>query len=164
MFITIQQNDNSNNSKIYIFDVHCLKFPLKPSCCVTFVANVAKDRFVRTLAVLTAEEGSTTELPCGYDLEVKTVYWRKGNSSADSKRITTLYNNGSIIGPPGFDTSWRFNVTSNYSLVINGVRLEDEGLYFCQVVDAALDETFGNYTHFKVNSVSVIDTFVTGRS
>ena len=79
--------------------------------------------------------------------------------------MITLYNNGSIIGPPGFDTSWRFNVTSNYSLVINGVRLEDEGLYFCQVVDTALDETFySNYTYFKVNSVSVIDTFVTGKS
>ena len=118
-----------------------------------------------TLSLLTVERGSSTELPCGYDHEVNTVFWRKENSSAvDAEQIATLYSNGSRIGHPGFDTR-RFDITSNYSLVINDVRLEDEGLYFCQVLDSALDETFGNYTYVKVNSGN-IDTFLTltGRS
>ena len=114
------------------------------------------DIAVWTLPLVSAEVGSSAELACDYAHDVQTMYWSKQNQSGYFERIVTLenyLNNGSRTGL-GYETG-RFEVTNNFSLVINNVKYEDEGRYLCEVLDVATGHVFGNHTDVTVTGKNI---------
>ena len=97
------------------------------------------------------EEGSRAELLCDYQRDAIAVYWKKGNTSSTAVYVIILdlqYNKGQRSGP-GYEEG-RFYMTDNYTLIIEEVRVDDEGRYFCEVSDDLLGKIFRNYTDVAV--------------
>ena len=91
--------------------------------------------------------GAEASLPCQYDQKTYLVRWKK-EEDGDDKTLVTLDLHGNIgeRSGLGYDEG-RFNITENYSLVIQDIGHEDEGTYICAVTDGRV---FRNTTIVKV--------------
>ena len=58
------------------------------------------------------------------------------------------FNVGERVGP-GYDEG-RFNISEDYSLVIEDVEIEDEGRYFCEASDTKTGRNSLNYSDVTV--------------
>ena len=111
----------------------------------------AVDPLVGSVSSVTLKEGSRGELVCNYQRDAIAVYWKKGNTSSTAVYIVILdnkYNKGQRSGPGYVDG--RFDISDNYTLVINDVMIKDEGRYFCEVSDDDLGKLIRNYTDVQV--------------
>ena len=82
------------------------------------------------------EKGSTGLLPCKYERKVSAVTWTKGPSSSEAELLLiydTFKSKWRKWGP-GYEDGY-YNITSNYSLVINSARIENNDRYYCEVSD-----------------------------
>ena len=88
---------------------------------------------------------------CNYQPDALAVYWKKGNTSNTAVYVVILdlqKNKGRRSGT-GYEEG-RFDMTDNYTLVINDVMIKDEGRYFCQVSDDESGTLIRNYTDVQV--------------
>ena len=70
-------------------------------------------------------------VPCNYSgdpSDVTEVFWNKGPTQSTAKNLVHLLVGGSR------NAQGRFNITDDWSLVIDGVEREDHGRYYCEVV------------------------------
>ena len=126
-------------------------FPLTILVLSMVALAEADDPLVGTVSSVTLKEGSRGELICNYQRDALAVYWKKGHSSSTAVHVIILdleYNKGQRSGP-GYEDG-RFNMTDNYTLVINDVMIKDEGRYFCEVSDDDLGKLIRNYTDVHV--------------
>ena len=129
----------------------CYNFPLSAIVLSMVALTEAVDPLVGTVSSVTAKEGSRGELICNYQRDALAVYWKKGNTSSTAVYVVILdleYNKGRRSGP-GF-VEGRFDMTDNYTLVINDVMVKDEGRYFCEVSDHESGTLYRNYTDVQV--------------
>ena len=111
----------------------------------------AVDPLVGTVSSVILKEGSRGELICNYEREALAVYWKKGNTSSTAVHVVILdleYNKGQRSGP-GYEDG-RFDMTDNYTLIINDVMIKDGGRYFCEVSDDESGTLIRNYTDVQV--------------
>ena len=89
-------------------------------------------------------------LPCKIGRTLSTtVYWGIGPNASNVHNIVAYFPAiGKRFGP-GYK-SGLFNVSDHYSLIINNVRIEDEGNYFCEVFDDELGRPVLNQTKLHV--------------
>ena len=106
----------------------------------------AGDNSVMTLPSATFETGSRGSLPCRYVDDIFAVYWRK-KTDAGVTDLVILDNKGQRTNLTDDD---RFNVTDDFSLIIDGVKAGDEGEYICEVLDFATGTISRNETTVTV--------------
>ena len=90
-------------------------------------------------------------LPCKYNDEVSEITWTKGPQIHDAAFLLVyevLRGNWRIWGP-GYD-SGLYNVTNEFSLVINTIAIENTDRYFCEVRDMATRTLFNNHTDVTI--------------
>ncbi|XP_072175783.1 uncharacterized protein [Diadema setosum] len=94
-------------------------------------------------------KGGDIQLPCNLQQEPFAVYWIKENrSDPDQLTYKAIFYNGDfrIIEE-------RFNIITNFSLVITELEVADEGHYRCQVVLESFED-YSNSTLLTVNSMA----------
>ena len=79
------------------------------------------------------------------------VFWNKGTSALTARNLVALdlsVNGGAITGQ-GYDKGL-YNITPDFSLIINRVKVGDEGRFFCEVSDHPFGELFKAYVDVTV--------------
>ena len=110
---------------------------------------------MQTSSQAIVERGGSGRIPCSYQWPVESVTWSRGDSYDQRTDIVTLnLTYGKATSGWGYDEG-RFSVADDFSLLIEDIVVEDEGMYFCTVTDSAVDTPRYNDT-----DVSVIGTFV----
>ncbi|XP_063960354.1 uncharacterized protein LOC135155388 isoform X2 [Lytechinus pictus] len=97
--------------------------------------------------------GSSAILPCQYNHDVYEIYWvyHNGHDESGGDTIVHLdmyFHIGSRCGK-GFEEG-RFNISDDFSLLIEPVMMQDGGLYSCIVTDIASGSSYKNYTDVTV--------------
>ncbi|XP_071483230.1 uncharacterized protein [Diadema antillarum] len=94
-------------------------------------------------------KGEDIRLSCGIQEEPEAVFWVKESISDDQPRTTkATFVEGNFKG-----VEERFDIDKNFSLVINDLKVADEGLYYCQVTLNDF-ENFDNSVFMTVNSMA----------
>lgn len=98
------------------------------------------------------EEGGPAEIPCLIKGKHDAYIWMKGNSVENSTVIASI-----IDGTAGED-NWPFAVSENGTLLIEKVRLKDEGKYFCRA-SSVISECSGDViVHVQGKSLQMTKT------
>ncbi|XP_071485851.1 uncharacterized protein [Diadema antillarum] len=97
--------------------------------------------------------GDQAILRCQYEEAIYIVQWKKGRTKDDSEVLVQIVldrdsNRTQREFPPGYQ-GW-YNMTDNFSLVINSTRIQDGGRYFCLVSDLATSIILSNSTYVDV--------------
>ncbi|XP_072175781.1 butyrophilin-like protein 1 [Diadema setosum] len=94
-------------------------------------------------------KGGDIQLPCSLQEEPFAVYWIKENRSDPDQLIyKAIFYNGDLT-----IIEERFNIMTNFSLVITELEVADEGHYHCQVVLESFKD-YSNSTRLTVNSMA----------
>ncbi|XP_072166141.1 uncharacterized protein [Diadema setosum] len=95
--------------------------------------------------------GKRENLTCQYEKPACAIYWMKGDTCADAEQLIelNLHHETSQRKGPGYDQGW-YNISEDYSLVINSTRKQDRGRYFCVVSDRATGRRLVNSTYVDV--------------
>ncbi|XP_071510272.1 roundabout homolog 2-like, partial [Diadema antillarum] len=95
--------------------------------------------------------GDRATLKCQYEEAVNAVYWLKGDTYADAELLVLLdlFQEISDRKGPGYDQGW-YNISEDYSLVINSTRIQDRGKHFCAVLDLTTGSLLSNSTYVEV--------------
>ena len=129
----------------------CLIFILKVIYAIspTFTA-MAQEPIVGTAPDIHLEKGTRGTLPCKLERDVAMVSWSRGQSpkTADILIMLSLYNEWRKAGPGYIEGL--FDVDTNFSLIIWDVSVEDQGDYFCEVLDLNTGRSFWNSTVVSV--------------
>ncbi|XP_063960355.1 uncharacterized protein LOC135155389 [Lytechinus pictus] len=96
---------------------------------------------------------SSAILPCQYNHAVYEIYWEyhNGNKEHEGEILVNLdmyFNTGKRSGK-GFEEG-RFNISDDFSLLIEPVMMKDGGQYSCIVSDIASGNSYENYTDVTV--------------
>ena len=112
--------------------------------------------YVNTLLEVTLRKGTQGVLPCTFEREVLAVHWNKGPTYFTSETVVLLdlHEQVGTKGGPGYDEG-TFDIDTKSSLLIQDVKMDDAGRYFCAVFDLETERQFHNYT-----DVSVFGTYV----
>ena len=97
-------------------------------------------------------KGTTAHLPCRVDRKIATLNWSKSPSPSSSKEVLiifTFYKDVWTKEGPGYSDG-SYNITSNFSLIINDVRIEDNAHFFCEILDIDTGRNFINQTNVTV--------------
>ncbi|XP_071483910.1 uncharacterized protein [Diadema antillarum] len=116
-------------------------------CFLVIITSSAEEQVVSTKPFVTAYWGRSVELPCQIPRPPLAVFWFQHNFTAapdEDARIVVQNFNGEEIARAGP----RFEITSNFSLTIHDVSVQDETTYSCRV--AWLDDQVTNYTQLRV--------------
>ncbi|XP_063960524.1 uncharacterized protein LOC135155467 [Lytechinus pictus] len=97
--------------------------------------------------------GSSAILPCQYNHDVYEIYWvyQNGHDESGGDTIVKLdvyFDIGKRSGK-GFEEG-RFNISDDFSLLIEPVMMQDYGRYSCIVSDIASGKSYKNYTDVTV--------------
>ncbi|XP_072166122.1 uncharacterized protein [Diadema setosum] len=117
-------------------------------------AEVTEGQDVSTKTFVTAYWGKSVELPCQISRPPYAVFWYQHNFTGapdNNARVVVQNFDGEELARVGP----RFEITSNFSLVIHDVSVEDETTYSCRV--AWFDDQMTSYTHLRV--VALADEF-----
>ena len=97
------------------------------------------------------QKGATGLLPCKYNDDVSAVTWSKGPAiiGADLLLVYDTFLQTWRTWGPGYD-SGLYNVTNEFSLVINTAAIENNDRYFCEVLDVATGRPFSNHTDVTI--------------
>ena len=107
--------------------------------------------FVGTEAQVILRRGSKGLLPCEVRGNIDYVLWKRG-SSDESKAHQIIYTiyvldiNSWKISGPGYE-SGLYNITSNFSLVINNVEIDHEDTYICVIHEVTANVIVTNGTN-----------------
>ncbi|XP_072166125.1 uncharacterized protein [Diadema setosum] len=113
---------------------------------ITSFAEATKGQ-VSTKLFVTAYFGRSVELPCEISRPPYTVFWYQHISSGapdEASRIVVQNINGEDIAT----TEPRFEITSDFSLMIHNVTVQDETTYSCRV--GWFDDQMTRYTQLRV--------------
>ncbi|XP_072181459.1 uncharacterized protein [Diadema setosum] len=104
---------------------------------------------VGTTQIVQGWKGEDIRLPCIFQEQPLGVYWVKKNSS-DPNQVTNkaIFYDGAITLKEE-----RFDIDSNFSLVITDLKVTDEGRYHCQVALHNLQD-YSNSTTLTVSSLA----------
>ncbi|XP_071841842.1 uncharacterized protein [Apostichopus japonicus] len=110
---------------------------------ISALIQVTLNLIVVTPERVAAPLGRSAIIPCTTDQTdepYEVIYWSRGHHPEESEQIVFKRKDT----PPGGIgmTSGHFNITEDGGLVINYMRIEFEGSYVCQVLDAAFDDDF----------------------
>ena len=109
------------------------------------------DVFVDTDKHIALLKGSRGQLPCRVTRQVDSITWSKGQTFV-SARLLLVYQfyegKWSKIGS-GY-TDGLYDIETNFSLVINNVEIQDEGFFFCEILDRETGRSFVNQTELDV--------------
>ncbi|XP_071506537.1 uncharacterized protein [Diadema antillarum] len=124
-------------------DVHTpILFAILLSTCIDFVLTVTSVELV---------EGDQGVIPCGINQRVSVVLWRK--VGAPSNEYLVILNQNDDPGEKsglGYEAGF-FNITNDFSLVINEVKQEDAGQYVCTVFNYAAASTYQIITNVSIH-------------
>ena len=101
------------------------------------------------------EMGDRAELPCRVERVVGLVTWSRGfsPSTADILVRYKFYDNVWTKVGWGYDTGL-YDIHTNFSLVINSVMVDDDdGYFFCEILDRETGLNFWNTTDVIVYGV-----------
>ena len=100
---------------------------------------------------ISLEKGIAGILPCKLNVRPKVVTWKKGTTYSSAKILVAIdkYHNVGKISGPGYEEGL-FNITADYSLVIDNVNIADDGQYFCELLEVDTDTTFQDSTNVTV--------------
>ncbi|XP_071510270.1 uncharacterized protein [Diadema antillarum] len=120
-------------------------------CVLVIVASSARvtkgQDSVSTKPFVTAYWGRSVELPCQISRPPFAVFWYQHNFTGapdNNARIVVQHFSGEDIARAGP----RFEITSEFSLMIHNVSVQDETTYSCRV--AWNPDQMTNYTHLRV--------------
>ena len=122
-----------------------------PIHCIRFISAFATGPYVGTKPQITLQKGTEGVIPCKIEDAVYAVYWSKGSTASTAKTIVMLdnhFNAGQRVGA-GYDEG-RFNISEDFSLVIEDVQVADEGRYFCEGSDSKTGRNFLNHSDVSV--------------
>ena len=108
---------------------------------------------VTTTREVTLRKGTTGRLPCHVDGKVNAVSWSKGTNYLTAAKLVIL---DMLIGQRAGPDYYRgfYNISDDFSLVINEVQVANEGRYFCEMSDFDTDGLIFNET--KVNIIGKV--------
>ena len=101
---------------------------------------------------VTLENGIRGEVPCRVTRQVDSITWSKGPNFAASQRLLVFqfYNNEWSKLGSGY-TEGLYDIEANFSLVINDVKIQDDGFFFfCEILDRDTGQSFANKTELDV--------------
>ena len=95
--------------------------------------------------------GARGLLLCEVQGNVGYIHWRKGPISFNNPPLILFSPNvnGSNKEGPGYESGF-YDVTEDFSLVINNVTIENEDTYICTVHDVTTKTLFSNETEVNV--------------
>eukprot|EP00057_Strongylocentrotus_purpuratus_P003407 XP_003726585.1 PREDICTED: uncharacterized protein LOC100893534 isoform X1 [Strongylocentrotus purpuratus] len=102
--------------------------------CILAISGVEANLEVTTDPNATAFRGGSITLTCRFIGEPFAIYWYKHNRTGapdNTADIVVRYFNGQWLSSDKYP---RYNITSDYSMVISDVQIEDEETYSCEVV------------------------------
>ncbi|XP_072166182.1 uncharacterized protein [Diadema setosum] len=115
--------------------------------CLLMIISPSGEGQVSTKPFVTAYLGRSVELPCEISRPPYTVFWYEhlstGAPDKDPKIVVQNINGEDIA-----TTEPRFEITSDFSLMIHNVTVQDETTYSCRVV--WFDDQMTSYTHLRV--------------
>ncbi|XP_072163171.1 uncharacterized protein [Diadema setosum] len=114
----------------------------------------AKASVVSTIPAIRGWKGEDIRLPCNIQEEPFVVYWIKKGISDEQQQERTM---AKFVDGNFKSEEERFNIDRNFSLVINDLKVADEGLYHCQVVMENLED-YDNSTYMTISSVALKHT------
>ena len=108
-------------------------------------------QIVDTEAEIVLRKGSHGLLPCRVDKEVAGVYWSKGPTFRTSTLLLLMeFHDNTWKREIPEDSKQFYNINDNFSLVINRTRIQDNGLFFCEILDLDTGTPFVNQTSVTV--------------
>ena len=124
---------------------------------------VLSDIVVITQPQVNLTKGQEGFIPCEANkTELYSIQWNKGPTFSEAENIIVLdlrYNYGQKYGP-GYENSL-FDITSNLTLVIKNVTMDDQGRYFCEGSEKGTGTHFRNHTDVTVLGKQHIRTHYT---
>ena len=115
---------------------------------VIFVSGSASPVYVSTDKEIVLEKGSQGILPCRVERDVGLVTWSQGYTPSTAEILLRykFYNKKWTKGGDGFDNEL-YDIHTNFSLVIKNVRIsDDDGYFFCEILDIETGRNFWNNT------------------
>ena len=114
--------------------------------------------------------GDRGMLPCRVQREVNTVTWSKGLTpqTAQTLVIYKHYNNEWSKFGPGYNGGL-YDIHVNFSLVIHNVTIQDNGSFFCEILDKVIGQNYWNvtdvlvYGKYRCSSVAITTHFLNNR-
>ncbi|KAJ8018569.1 hypothetical protein HOLleu_43365 [Holothuria leucospilota] len=120
--------------------------------CLAFVN--ATDKPSLDWPVLVFKEGETAYLPCPPQGHANAFFWRKGEWFNVSENIASIVHGIA-------DTTEKYDVLSDGTLVIMEMSVEDEGKYFCRIASEK-NECHGSITLYLEVSAEALDIAIEG--
>eukprot|EP00057_Strongylocentrotus_purpuratus_P018032 XP_011672506.1 PREDICTED: uncharacterized protein LOC105442254 [Strongylocentrotus purpuratus] len=101
-------------------------------------------------ATLQMRQATFGILQCTVHIKARRVSWKKGTTSSANESLVVIENNQGFANRSGagYDDG-TYNITQEYSLVINELQIHHEGLYVCEVTDDT-GISFRNHTFVNV--------------
>ena len=109
----------------------------------------ALEPVVDTEPTVILQKGTHGELPCRVGIPAAVVFWYKGPTFWTSQLIIILSVQTEEKGGDGY-SSRQYDVTKNFSLVINKVNIEDNDKFFCEISELDTGHNFHNSTSVVV--------------
>ena len=97
------------------------------------------------------QAGNTVVLPCRVDRDVATVSWSKGPDLPTAPvLVLAQFHNGNIIKDGKGYKDKLYDISSNFSLIINKAQIGNNGKYFCEIFDLESGGPISNSTYLTV--------------
>ena len=109
----------------------------------------ASSSFVHTESEVYLVEGFPAIIPCKVDRKLYALYWKRATFSADAIIGLDLHFNTGVKFGNGYDKG-SYDITPDYSLIIENVSRSDDGLYYCEVSDFETGALYRNQTRVTV--------------
>eukprot|EP00057_Strongylocentrotus_purpuratus_P020091 XP_011674565.1 PREDICTED: uncharacterized protein LOC105443269 [Strongylocentrotus purpuratus] len=101
-------------------------------------------------ATLQMRQATHSILQCTVHIKARRVSWKKGTTSSANESLVVIENNQVVAKRTGARYDGQYNITQDYSLVINQLQIHREGLYVCEVTDFDTGISFRNHTFVNV--------------
>ena len=114
-----------------------------------FISKASRET-VGTEPRVSLKAGTEASLPCKVTTKVNAVFWSRGSDSS-RRSVVAL-----ILHENVHDRIWpvedkvSFNISEDFSLIINNVSVEKEGQYICEVEVSATRTMLSNSTIVSV--------------